>query len=43
HYVTDLLAGAALVAIVRRGEPLAAPVAEALSKLAQRLERIAQE
>ncbi|MDX6662385.1 MAG: hypothetical protein QOG09_487 [Solirubrobacterales bacterium] len=43
HYVTDLLAGAALVAIVRRGEPLAAPVAEALSGLAQRLERIAQE
>ena len=25
HYVTDLLAGAALVAVVRRGEPLAEP------------------
>ncbi len=28
HYVTDLLAGAALVALVRRGEPLAEPVVD---------------
>ena len=27
HYVTDLIAGAALVAVVRRGEPLAEPAA----------------
>ena len=26
HYVTDLIAGAALVALVRRGEPLAEPL-----------------
>jgi membrane-associated phospholipid phosphatase len=31
HYVTDLLAGAALVALVRRGEPLAEPWVEAVN------------
>jgi membrane-associated phospholipid phosphatase len=41
HYVTDLAAGAALVALVRRGEPLAAPLANGVSALAQRLERLA--
>jgi membrane-associated phospholipid phosphatase len=41
HYVTDLAAGAALVALVRRGEPLAEPVALGVSALAQRLERLA--
>ncbi len=41
HYVTDLLAGLALVAIVRRGEPLAEPIAQKISVLAQHLERIA--
>ena len=41
HYVTDLLAGLALVAFVRRGEPLAEPIALRLSALAQQLERIA--
>jgi membrane-associated phospholipid phosphatase len=41
HYVTDLVAGAALVALVRRGEPLAEPLALGVSELAQRLERVA--
>jgi hypothetical protein len=41
HYVTDLAAGVALVAAVRRGEPLAEPVALRVSGLAQRLERLA--
>jgi membrane-associated phospholipid phosphatase len=41
HYVTDLLAGGALVALVRRGEPLAEPLALRLSALTQRLERLA--
>jgi hypothetical protein len=41
HYVTDLAAGAALVAVVRRGEPHAEPLALRLSALAQRLERLA--
>ena len=41
HYVTDLLAGLALVAIVRKGEPLAEPWALALSDSVQRLERLA--
>ncbi len=43
HYVTDLLAGLALVALVRRGEPLAEPIALRVSALAQRLERIAND
>lgn len=41
HYVTDLLAGGALIAAVRRGEPLADPVVSRASRLVQRLERIA--
>jgi len=41
HYVADLLAGLALVATVRAGEPLAEPLALALSDGIQRLERIA--
>lgn len=41
HYVLDLLAGAAVVAAVRNGEPLAEPFALALSDSIQRLERIA--
>lgn len=41
HYVTDLLAGLALVAIVRRGEPLVGPLAGRISAVTQQLERIA--
>jgi membrane-associated phospholipid phosphatase len=41
HYVTDLVAGAALVGLVRRGEPLAEPLVEAVNRLLRRLERIA--
>jgi membrane-associated phospholipid phosphatase len=41
HYVADLLAGLALVAVVRGGEPLAEPLALALSDGIQQLERIA--
>jgi len=41
HYVVDLLVGAGVVAVVRRGEPLARPLAGQLSALTQRLERIA--
>jgi membrane-associated phospholipid phosphatase len=41
HYAVDLLAGAALVAVVRRGEPLAEPTALRVSAAIQRLERIA--
>jgi hypothetical protein len=41
HYVVDLLAGLLLVAVVRKGEPLAEPAALALSAAIQRLERIA--
>jgi hypothetical protein len=41
HYVTDLLAGAAVVALVRRGEPLAEPIVDAVNGWLQRLERIA--
>jgi membrane-associated phospholipid phosphatase len=41
HYVTDLVAGALLVAAVRRGEPLADPVVHTISEALQRLERIA--
>src|SRR5215213_6713494 len=43
HYVVDLLAGAALVIAVRRGEPYAGPAAQAVSRALQRLERIAAE
>ncbi|HVO55584.1 MAG TPA: phosphatase PAP2 family protein [Solirubrobacterales bacterium] len=41
HYVTDLLAGAALVAAVRRGEPLAEPAIRTIGEGLQRLEKIA--
>lgn len=41
HYVTDLLAGAALVAAVRRGEVLAEPLIRGVNAGLQRLERIA--
>jgi membrane-associated phospholipid phosphatase len=41
HYVVDLLAGAALVIAVRRGERYAQPVADLVSGALQRLERVA--
>jgi membrane-associated phospholipid phosphatase len=41
HYVTDLIAGAALVAAVRRGEPLAEPLVRRINGSLQRLERLA--
>lgn len=41
HYVTDLIAGAALVVLVRRGEPLAEPLVEAVNRRLRTLERIA--
>ena len=41
HYVVDLLAGLGLVATVRFGEPLAEPLALAVSAVVQQLERIA--
>ncbi len=41
HYVLDLLAGLALVAVVRKGEPLVEPLALAFSERIQGLERIA--
>ncbi len=41
HYVTDLVAGGALVAAVRRGELLAEPAVEGINAGLQRLERIA--
>ena len=41
HYVTDLLAGAALVALVRRGEPLAEPLVLGVNRGLRRLERLA--
>ncbi|HEY6732119.1 MAG TPA: phosphatase PAP2 family protein [Solirubrobacterales bacterium] len=41
HYVTDLIAGAALVALVRKGEPLAEPLVNGVNGVLQRLERIA--
>jgi hypothetical protein len=43
HYVVDLLAGAALVIAIRRGERYVEPVAKAVSGALQRLERIAAE
>jgi membrane-associated phospholipid phosphatase len=42
HYVTDLIAGAALVAAVRRGEPLAEPLIRRVNEALQRLEGIAR-
>jgi membrane-associated phospholipid phosphatase len=41
HYVTDLGAGAGLVAAVRRGEPLAEPAVHGVTRGLQRLERLA--
>src|ERR687897_981901 len=41
HYVVDLLVGAALVALVRGGEPLVGPLAERVSGAVQRLELLA--
>ena len=41
HYAIDLAAGAALVVLVRRGEPLAEPLALRISAAVQRLERVA--
>jgi membrane-associated phospholipid phosphatase len=41
HYVTDLIAGAALVAAVRRGESMAEPLVQRVNAGLQRLERIA--
>ena len=41
HYVTDLIAGATLVAVVRRGEPLAEPLVEGVNRGLRRLERLA--
>lgn len=41
HYVTDLAAGAALVAAVRRGEPLAEPLVLGVNKGLQHMERLA--
>jgi len=43
HYLVDLLAGAAIVIAVRRGERLVEPVAQAVSRGLQRLERIANQ
>jgi membrane-associated phospholipid phosphatase len=42
HYVTDLIAGAGLVALVRAGEPLAEPLVLRVNAGLQRLERIAR-
>ncbi len=41
HYVTDLAAGGALVAAVRRGEPLAEPLVLGINRGLQRMESIA--
>ena len=41
HYVTDLAAGAALVGVVRQGEPLAEPLVLGTNRGLQRLERLA--
>jgi membrane-associated phospholipid phosphatase len=43
HYVVDLLAGAALVIAIRRGERYVEPVAQVVSRALQRLERIANQ
>jgi membrane-associated phospholipid phosphatase len=42
HYVTDLVAGAALVAAVRWGEPLVEPLVLGVNSALQRLERVAE-
>ena len=41
HYVTDLIAGAAVVAVARKGEPLARPLVKLLNNRLRRLETIA--
>ncbi len=41
HYVTDLVAGAALVAAAQRGESLAEPAVLAVNRRLQGLERLA--
>jgi membrane-associated phospholipid phosphatase len=41
HYVTDLVAGGALVAVARRGESLGEPAVEAVNRRLQGLERLA--
>jgi membrane-associated phospholipid phosphatase len=41
HYVTDLIAGALLVAAVRRGEPFAEPLVLKVNRALQGLERVA--
>jgi len=41
HYVTDLLAGAGLVAAVRGGEPFAEPAVQAVNRALRGLERLA--
>jgi membrane-associated phospholipid phosphatase len=41
HYVTDLLAGAGLVATVHRADPVFAPAVGRITAVVQRLERIA--
>jgi membrane-associated phospholipid phosphatase len=41
HYVTDLLAGAGVVALVRGAEPVAEPAIEAVNRVLRRLERAA--
>lgn len=43
HYVTDLVAGAALVGAVRAGEPVADPIVSRASAVIQALERIAND
>jgi membrane-associated phospholipid phosphatase len=42
HYVTDLIAGALLVALVRRGEPIVEPLVEAVNRRLRTLERVAE-
>jgi membrane-associated phospholipid phosphatase len=42
HYVADLVAGAGLVAAVRRGEPLAEPAVLRVNRGLRRLERLAR-
>jgi membrane-associated phospholipid phosphatase len=41
HYVTDLVAGAAIVMLVRRGEPLARPLVSVVNSRLRRLEAVA--
>ena len=43
HYLIDLLAGAAIVVGVRKGERYAEPLAQAVSRALQRLEHVANE